>query len=351
MTQSTLVLPGLLWPGIPARHPAAGLALPAFAWLLGRGRRRLRPFAPLNEQLAHLFGLEGENLPFAALRRRGEAAGGEENTAEQQDANACWLCVDPVYLSFAHRQLLLGEFDPGEIGDDETRALIASLNANFGGTLGRFSACSPTRWYLRLHRPAAVRFFALHEVSGQPIQNFLPEGNESRYWRRALNEIQIALHAHPVNREREATGQRPINSVWPWGVGALAAPSRSPHPLVMANDPLTRGLALAAQARIAPPKASAVLPGDALVVLDTLLQPARALEVDTWQMALQALETEWFAPIRNAFVARRLSHLKLVAPGEQATLVLDVERRARWRFWRQALTLDKLPAAALPSER
>jgi hypothetical protein len=34
-------------------------------------------------------------------------------------------------------------------------------------------------------------------------------------------EAQMTLHGHPLNAAREAAGQRPINSVWFWGCGAM----------------------------------------------------------------------------------------------------------------------------------
>ncbi|GHU06243.1 hypothetical protein AGMMS50225_00470 [Betaproteobacteria bacterium] len=338
-------MPGLLWPRGGAYHPAADLALPALARLLGQGTRRFLPFQPLNAQLARLFGLEADPLPLAALRHRGEAA------ADQQDeADAHWLCVDPVHLSFASRQLLLSEFDPGEITLAEAHALIAALNTDFA-ELGQFSAASTTRWYLRLRHPDTTRFFALHDVVGRPVEQFLPEGDAGHHWRHLMNEIQIALHAHPLNLEREATGRRTINSVWPWGAGTLAAPLHAPLPTVMSSDPLVRGFALAARAQLAPPAVASALDSDTLVVLTPLLPAARQFDADTWRSTLATLETEWFAPLLAALTRRRLSRLQLLAPGDHGTLAVDLAPRPRWCLWRSPspLALHRLSAPPPPA--
>jgi hypothetical protein len=347
VTQLTLVVPGLLWPGGGAYHPATDLALPALARLLGQGKRRFLPFRPLNAQLAHLFGLEADPLPLAALRHQGEEAVAPD---EQDGTDAHWLCVDPVHLMFASHQLLLGEFDPGEITPAEAHALITTLNTDFA-ELGQFSAASTTRWYLRLRHPDAARFFALHDVVGRPVEQFLPEGEAGQHWQRVMNEIQIALHAHPLNLEREATGRRMINSVWPWGAGTLATPLRSPLPTVMTSDPLVRGLALAAHAQVVAPTVNLALGSDTLIVLTQLLPSARQFDADTWRSTLAALETEWFAPLLSALTTRRLSRLQLLVPGDHATLVVDLAPRTRWCFWRapSPLALHRLSVTPPPT--
>ena len=56
--QIQLLIPGLLWP---------------VATLLGRGRRPVTAVEPDDRQLARLFGVPGDTLPLAMLRRLGEA--------------------------------------------------------------------------------------------------------------------------------------------------------------------------------------------------------------------------------------------------------------------------------------
>ncbi len=148
--QIQLLIPGLLWPGATLLGPASGLALDGLAALLGRGRRLVRAFEPYDRQLARLFGLEGDGLPLGMLRRLGET------DAAAPPPGSHWLCADPVNLSFAREHLLLYAFADGELIQDEADTLIVALNEVFAD-LGRFEACTPTRWYLRLHQPTAAR--------------------------------------------------------------------------------------------------------------------------------------------------------------------------------------------------
>jgi hypothetical protein len=344
--QIHLVLPGLLWPGASLMGPAAGIELPALAGLLGVGQRRTGEFEPLDRQFARALGFPlpaGEDpLPLAALRRLGEST-------PPSDADADWLCADPVNLSFAREHLLLNDFSADEPGADEVVALIDSLNDTFAD-LGRFEACTAARWYLRLTGPTRARLFPLHDVIGRPIRHFLPEGEDARRWQRTMNEVQVLLHHHPVNPAREAAGHRPVNSLWFWGAGRLTGGSPAP-PLaaVQSHEPLVRGIARAAGVEATPPDLGTALRQDTVVVLDTLLEPARRLDLDAWRSNLAALERDWFAPLAAALRDRRLQGLTLTAPGDRSTLELVVRAGDRWKFWRKPLAFDLLLKSLTPA--
>ncbi|MDR0634539.1 MAG: hypothetical protein LBF91_06125 [Azoarcus sp.] len=343
MSRLLLVVPELLWPAPQTHCPTQDMPLAALARLLGSGRRRREAPEAAERLLARLFGMEKEGEPpLAALRRLGEGDG-------EGDPAAHWLCADPVHLSMTQKYLLLGDFAEGEVDAATAGALIDALNADFAG-LGRFYAATPTRWYLRLERPPAVRFAPLAEVAGRPIQDFLPAGDdgEARRWLHVLNEIQVALHNQPLNEAREAAGQRPINGLWFWGGSARAAPMtalRSPRPVVQALDPLARGLARAAGIEPGVPDVETALRGPTLVVLDALAVPARRLDLAAWRKALAALESDWFAPIAGALALGRLRRFDLFAPGERAAFSLTSRPGSRWCFWRRPLALDALAAA------
>ena len=46
------------------------------------------------------------------------------------------------------------------------------------------------------------------------LEAFLPHGNDLKRWQKLLTELQMLLHAHPVNAARAQRGARPINSLW-----------------------------------------------------------------------------------------------------------------------------------------
>lgn len=344
--QIQLLIPGLLWPGASLVGPASGLALPGLERLLGLGRRSLGAFEPLDRQLARLFGLDGGDAPapFAALRRLGEP------DAPPPAPGDHWLCADPVNIAFAREHMLLHELPEAELEADEAAALVAALNAHFA-ELGRFEACSPTRWYLRLAAPTRAVLYPLHDVAGRPMKHFLPEGEDARLWQRTMNEAQIVLYNHPLNQAREQRGLRPANGVWFWGAGRLPAAPRAPHAAVQASDPLVVGLARAAGVEPTPPALEAALRADTLVVLDTLLKPAQQLDLARWRAGLEALERDWFAPLAAALGSGRLRALQLLAPGDRGTLELRLRAAERWKFWRKPYPFDALLKSAMPPPR
>ncbi len=340
--QIQLLIPGLLWPVVTLLGPASGLGLGGLASLLGRGRRQVTAFEPYDRQLARLFGVHGDTLPMASLRRLGEA---DAPTPEQAGH---WLCADPVNLSFAREHLLLQAFPDEELDAAESAELVAELNAIFAD-LGRFEACTPTRWYLRLHRPTAVTLYPLDDVTGRPVKHFLPEGDDARLWQRTMNEAQIVLHNHARSRAREEAGRRTVNSVWLWGAGALDAPPQAPARQVQATDPISIGLARAAGVAVGAPDPGSALTQDTLVVLDALRKPAQQLDLDTWRRGLERLERDWFAPLAEAFRAGRLDTVRLTAPGDRGTLQLELHRSERWKFWRKPYAFDALLKSIAPA--
>jgi hypothetical protein len=337
--QIHLVLPGLLWPAAAARNFARDLALPALSALLGHARIELGPGRAPDLWLAELFGL-GSDSPLAALRRLGE------KDLPSPPPGTSWLCADPVHLSFAREHLILSDASGLALSADEAEALVASLDETFAD-LGHFEAGAPERWYLRLAAPTETRFSPLSDVTNRPVAHFLPEGPEAALWARTMNEAQIVLHNHPVNQAREAAGRPMANSLWLWGAGGDAPPLSPPARRILAAGPVARGLARAAGVEAGEP----ALPQsgeDCLIIVEDLLSPALHLDLDRWRRTLLTLEDAWFAPLLAALKARRLTGLRVSAPGDRATLDIGVTAGQLWRFWRTPRNLEDIgiPSAA-----
>jgi hypothetical protein len=108
-------------------------------------------------------------------------------------------------------------------------------------------------------------------------------------------------------------------------------------------------MARAAGVEATTPDLGTALRQDTVVVLDTLLGPARRLDLDAWRLKLAALERDWFAPLAAALRVRRLQGLSLTAPGDRSTLELVVRAGDRWKFWRKPLAFDLLLKSLTPA--
>ena len=338
----TLFVPGLIWPNAHAYQLTHELALPALQTILGRARREDLPAESDAEALAHLFGCD--TTPDALLRRMGEA------TPPLPQASAALLCADPVHLAMAHEHLLLSSPAHLQLQDDEVRALLAALNellARQEDLPGlHLEAPHPQRWYLHLPAAPHVQFTALDAVIGRNITGFLPHGEEAARYNRLGNELQMCLHAHPVNQARRARGALAVNSLWFWGTAQGTPPAaQPPAPRVLAEEPFARGLCRAAKVPAEAVRALRdVLPlaDDVCVMFTRLRRPAIELDLARWQQALVGLEQDWLAPALRALAQGHIRALRLLAPGERFSLAFAFDRRARrFSFWRKPRRLEE----------
>lgn len=326
-------IPGLLWPGLQTRAPCQGLDAPALERLLGLQPAALGPPRNSDAALVERFRLPHDTAP-AALRRLGETG--------QAPGGPC-LCVDPVGLRFTRDHLLLIDGAELDIAPAEATALIDGLNDTFP-EIGRFVAGSPSHWYLEQATPPQVRLVPLADVVGRPVAMFMPEGEDARHWHRLINETQVWLHAHPVNQARDAAGRQTINSLWPWGNGSALTTATAPAPRLVGVSPLLAGLARAAgSATEAAPLDTLLQDGrDALVCLGEAELAARHMDLGAWQAALADIDRQWLAPALAALRDARLQGISLTAPGDRATLQLELERPRLWPFWKRPQPLQTL---------
>ena len=330
----TLIVPGLIWTRQALADLTGDLPLPAFTTLLGRGRLTQRPALRTAGILAEISGLAAP-LPAAALRRLALREHAEE---------ADWLCLDPVRLNFQERSLVVDDPQNLRLTTEEAAALAVALAPTFA-ELGALEVLAPTRWNLRLSA-AAPAFQPLPQAAGRAAAP-LPLDAAYAPWRRALNEAQMVLHAHPVNQARQAAGQPVVNSLWPWGGGRLPQPrTATTHDALWSNDPVARGIArlLQIDGTTLPDAFGSAPARRPLAIFDALEQPARSGDAIAWRDELARFEAGWLVPALAALSGGRLGALRLIAPGELAAAELQVGRRDIWKFWRKPRPLAELVA-------
>ena len=150
----------------------------------------------------------------------------------------------------------------------------------------------------------------------------------------------MLLHEHPVNAAREARGHPALNSVWFWGGGTLADSNTRTYSAVFGDDPLARGLALAASipARALPKDALAMLAaagsdGVALVFMDPLGNSDG--ERARFPERRAALERDWLEPLLAALRSGEIGMLTLSLPGADSLLEVEIVRSDLRYFWRR----------------
>ena len=332
-----LILPGLLWPQKALRDTAHDLPLPNLSWLLGRGKLQWQEPVPLETCLCRLLGCGPDPLqpPAAALRLLGE---------DGNPGKDIWICADPVHVRIAQGRASLSGGTLA-ISPDEMLLLVDALAPQLA-EVGEFQAGTAGHAYLRLRK--LPHLLAPPPSAAAARGRLLPSGQDAAHWLRLGNEVQMLLHALPLNARRESAGRPVLNSLWFWGAGCIpdAAPTAVNYSCLVGDEPVLKGLAAWAGITHHPavPDATA-LPrssGTTLLLLDGLRQPAQTLDAGAWRTALLDIERRWLKPLRDSLRSARLDSLRLTALGDEATLDIALSRTDAMKFWRRPASLHRL---------
>jgi hypothetical protein len=291
--------------------------------LTARGRRKRKPPISSEAWLFERFGvrrqLDWPTAPYCVLADGGAPEG------------HFWMRADPVHLSVGRDSLRFG--GPAlEISLLEAEAIVETLNRHFGEAPA-FQALRPARWYVRLKESPDLRTTPPSAAQGSTIEDKLPTGTDAMRFHALMNEVQMLLHEHPVNTEREARGAPAVNSVWFWGGGTFDPVGMRPCSAVLSDDPLARGLALAAGI---PPRR---LPGNADAMLSALgVEGVTLVVLDSPRSA--ELERDWFEPLLTALEKGRIGMLSLYLSGKNSLLEVETVRSDLRYFWRTRKPLE-----------
>lgn len=152
----------------------------------------------------------------------------------------------------AVRDGMMWSYSSGYISTEEARQLVAALNENLGNDKVRFFPGTSYRHICRITgREDTLEAVCTppHDISGKPVAEFLPKGQGSDLLRDLMARSLEVLRAHPVNKQRQATGDIPATTIWLfWGSGKI--PTMPPFKKVYGLDAamtsgvdLLRGLA------------------------------------------------------------------------------------------------------------
>jgi len=242
--------------------------------------------------------------------------------------------ADPVHLRADPTRLVLFDAETVGLDDDEADALLALLNEAFAAEGHEFRrGAAATRWYVELAFCPATSGASPARLRGLPLAPDATARRAHAGLERLLTEVQMVLHECAINVARERAGKAPINSIWPWGGGALPRPQCPRLSRLVSSDFLARACA-----------AHAGTP-----VLDTLAGLPSALHAARGGLAVicapdsDEAQPRRFVPdvLEPALAALRDGNLGSVAL-HCAADEFHVSRWSRWRVWRSG---DALIAA------
>jgi 2,3-bisphosphoglycerate-independent phosphoglycerate mutase len=119
------------------------------------------------------------------------------------------------------RDGVMEDYSAGHISSEESRELILAMRPLMPG--GRIYAGVSYRNLLVLKAGARAICTPPHDISGRPVRDYLPRGEDSQLLIQLMEAALPVLASHPVNQRRLAEGKRPANMIWLWGQGAAPA--------------------------------------------------------------------------------------------------------------------------------
>ena len=280
--------------------------------LLARSRYEAVAETSYDRRLFELFNLplpDQDDLPLAPLM-----IGKQDKPVHQ---GRYYIFADPVHLRADRDSIIMIGNEILDIGEEEAHELIHTINTHFSDEQFRIEPLTARHWYLSTPHVQKICTTPLNDVIGRGIQPYLPRGEDSKYWRRMLNEIQMLLNTTALNREREARGDPLINSLWFWGGGMLPPVARTSWTTVCGDGDLLRALAGNAGISCESCQTDAngwydlAGAGEHLVKLDSVLKSKQDHDIEAWYRTMTELEANWFSPLLKMLQTNRLTSLTL----------------------------------------
>jgi hypothetical protein len=321
-----LSLPGLLAPGAER-----GSEAPSLARVIAAAGTPQREPDGLDAALAARYGIDrAGDWPLAPIRA----------AAQGVDAGSgYWLAADPVTLEPERDDVRLAgtlrDLTPGDAA-----LLVATLNAHFAGDGVAFAAPQPGAWFVRAPGALALRTRPLAVVTGRMVRERMPAGPDASAWRRWQSEIEMLLHAHPVNAAREAAGKPIANGVWVSEGGTMpAAPPAARDTATFADSGIAVALARWAgtPARPVPPALDAAMAAHPTARTIVVALPAPP--------NVAAIERAWARPAWLALSGARLETVTVISDGDEGALAWTARRPGSWRRLIRSLARPRLAQA------
>ncbi len=116
---------------------------------------------------------------------------------------------------------IMDDYSAGHLDTESGRELVKMLDKRIGNDKLRFAGGTQYR-HLAMLKGAGfegAKCTPPHDISGQPIEKFLPAGSKGAELKQLMLDSQFLLEGHEVNRERRREGKKTANMIWLWGQG------------------------------------------------------------------------------------------------------------------------------------
>jgi 2,3-bisphosphoglycerate-independent phosphoglycerate mutase len=135
--------------------------------------------------------------------------------------------VNLVHLEARGGKLIMSDYSAGHISTEDGRELIEELQRQLGNEEFSFHPGVSYRHLMVWHDGLTqLKATPPHDITGQDILNFLPQGEGADRLVYLMNCSQMIFNNHPQYKRRCANAETPANSIWLWGQGKAPAMER-----------------------------------------------------------------------------------------------------------------------------
>ena len=264
--------------------------------------------------------------------------GHDEDRDHEDDFVDAWIAT-PVHLMAGLKRVHFPANGVLRLSEDEANELSAAFASTFGEEGLALRPAGAAGFVLRGVAALGALTVEPARLIGESLETHLPSGSGSAELRALASEIEMWLHALPLNRRREVRGEPGISSLWLWGGGQPPRDRLSPTrgasrwSRIVTDDVWARALGRLAGVPVSPlPESINEIFGDPSVESDdeSLLVIAPISGVDA-----EYFDESWVAPAARALREGRLGRFT-VAANDRWT---SVDPGDRFRVWRPHRTV------------
>ncbi|MFZ6753052.1 hypothetical protein ACO0KY_06705 [Undibacterium sp. Dicai25W] len=319
MNTLELILPFSIPPAGLEKDLLKAMHAPALAKLIARSRSKvLLTGEEFSKALAHEYLLAGD-LDTIDFSSSPATAWDTMQTNGVAPRTGFWFSLQPVHIHFARDHLVLMDQRRLQITEDESRQLFDLAKTVCNEFEMELVFGDSHTWFLRSDAWSGLKTATVDAACGHNIEIWMAQGEHARAWRKLQNEIQMLWFSHPINQQREESGQNTINSVW-LSCGA--------------GKPSSCAKAITRHANMGELKSHS-LPSTAseTVILDSLTGPAMNSDWSYWLEQMHELEREYFIPLLNALQKNELQEFKLICSDARQIVQFTLTPWSLRKFW------------------
>lgn len=263
-----------------------------------------------------------------------------EPLAQPSDGVTRWIAT-PLHLTAGLARVHLDHRGVLALSAAERATLAAEFAGTFGSSGFSLTPLPSGDFLLKTRGVGALRTLEPARCIGSDLIQALPQGAAAGPLRRLLAEIEMWLHAQPLNEARQQRREPPVTTLWPWGADGQALPPAATVPpgrlpLAYGRDAWLAGLwHLGGEAcRALPPHLDEVLAEARAPRAVLVAQVAAELQGSPHASAgdaLARLDARLVAPALEALRRGRLARATLVLNDVRTTL----GRTSRFKLWRR----------------